>query len=157
MDSGTKMIFISHRGNIDGPNEESENNPSYIDLAIDEGFDVEIDLWMVGSKLYLGHDEPDIKIDENFLLDRESVLWVHCKNGAALDFAANNYLNCFFHDTDDYTITSAGFVWAYPGKDRASDHCIMVKPEFFNFPSTENYAGVCSDYIRKIRQDVQGS
>lgn len=151
------MILISHRGNIDGSNEEFENQPSYIDLAMDDGFDVEIDFWVVGNKLYLGHDEPDVKINEKFLLDREARLWVHCKNGAALDFAANNYLNCFFHDTDDYTITSAGFVWAYPGKDRASDHCIMVKPELFDFPNTDGYAGICSDYIRKIREDVQRS
>ena len=38
------MILIAHRGNIDGPNPEMENNPQYIDKAIDSGYNVEIDV-----------------------------------------------------------------------------------------------------------------
>ena len=39
------MILISHRGNIDGPNEVRENSPYYIMEALEAGYDVEIDLW----------------------------------------------------------------------------------------------------------------
>ena len=38
------MIIISHRGNLDGPDKERENNPHFIDDCITKGFDVEIDL-----------------------------------------------------------------------------------------------------------------
>ena len=31
------MILISHRGNIDGPNTDNENKPSYIASAISRG------------------------------------------------------------------------------------------------------------------------
>ena len=49
------MIFISHRGNING-NNFLENNPDYISETIGKGFDVEIDLWVKKGQLYLGHD-----------------------------------------------------------------------------------------------------
>ena len=39
-------IWIAHRGNTRGPNPEKENQPEYILQAINEGFDVEIDVWM---------------------------------------------------------------------------------------------------------------
>ena len=38
------MILISHRGNINGPNPEMENNPEYIQKALDLGYDVEVDV-----------------------------------------------------------------------------------------------------------------
>ena len=36
------MIYISHRGNLTGPNKKWENNPEYIRKALDDGFNVEI-------------------------------------------------------------------------------------------------------------------
>ena len=39
-------ILIAHRGNTRGPKPEKENQPEYILQAIQEGFDVEIDVWM---------------------------------------------------------------------------------------------------------------
>ena len=39
------MKMISHRGNVRGMIKESENNPTYINAAISDGYDVEIDVW----------------------------------------------------------------------------------------------------------------
>ena len=39
------MKLIAHRGNINGPNPETENTVNQIDKCIEEGYDVEIDLW----------------------------------------------------------------------------------------------------------------
>ena len=47
------MKFISHRGNIDGPNPEWENDPSRIEDVLNKGYDVEIDVWKIGAKLFL--------------------------------------------------------------------------------------------------------
>ena len=33
-------IYIAHRGNTDGPNPNRENDPTYIDEAINAGFNV---------------------------------------------------------------------------------------------------------------------
>ena len=52
------MIKIAHRGNTKGVNLDDENYPDYIDDAINNGFDSEIDIWLQGRRLYLGHDEP---------------------------------------------------------------------------------------------------
>ena len=52
------MILISHRGNVDGPNPEKENHPSYIDMTIKAGYNVEIDVWYIDNNWYLGHDAP---------------------------------------------------------------------------------------------------
>jgi hypothetical protein len=74
------MILISHRGNIDGKYESQENEPNYIDKAISKGFDVEIDVWYVDGNLLLGHDKPDYFTDFEFIKNRNSKLWIHCKN-----------------------------------------------------------------------------
>jgi len=57
------MIYISHRGNINGRIEDSENKPEYIDDTIQLGFDVEIDVWYIDGKWWLGHDGPQYEID----------------------------------------------------------------------------------------------
>ena len=49
------MFFISHRGNVNGKNQEYENNPEYILEAIGLGFDVEVDIWLYKTKLYFSH------------------------------------------------------------------------------------------------------
>ena len=58
------MILISHRGNIDGVKPTKENSPEYILEAISLGYDVEIDVWKVDGKWFLGHDEPEYAIQE---------------------------------------------------------------------------------------------
>jgi glycerophosphoryl diester phosphodiesterase len=52
------MKLIAHRGNINGPNPLRENSIDYIEEAISEGFDVEIDLRVEDNQCYLGHDDP---------------------------------------------------------------------------------------------------
>ena len=52
------MKLISHRGNINGPNKEQENHPDYITSALKQGYDVEVDVWLIDGNIVLGHDEP---------------------------------------------------------------------------------------------------
>ena len=53
--------IISHRGNLIGVKPECENNPTYIDQAIAEGFDVEIDVWFIDGEFFLGHDSARVR------------------------------------------------------------------------------------------------
>ena len=62
------MILISHRGNRNGKNVDRENSPDYIQEALDEGYDVEIDVWVKDDKFFLGHDEPEYTTDKEFLM-----------------------------------------------------------------------------------------
>ena len=74
------MKAISHRGNIKGPVPDKENRPSYIDCAIGNGYDVEIDVRSIDGELWLGHDEPQYKVEHKWLWIRRKNLWIHCKN-----------------------------------------------------------------------------
>tara|TARA_A100001515_G_scaffold102602_1_gene83263 strand:+ start:39 stop:509 length:471 start_codon:yes stop_codon:yes gene_type:complete len=148
------MIFISHRGNIDGKILEKENHPDYIINALTLNYDVEIDVWFDSGSFYLGHDYPQYKINESFL--ENSSLWCHAKNYDALErMISNNNIHCFWHQKDNYTITSRGCIWCYPGHNKFKN-CIDVMPELEN-TDLDNYTfkskGVCSDFIQKIRRN----
>jgi len=141
------MILISHRGNLTGKNEKYENHPNYINDAKKKGFDVEIDVWFKENNFYLGHDKPLYEIDHSFLEDRK--FWCHAKSSAALNELSK--LNChyFWHDTDDYTITSKGYIWIYPDKPILKNG-ICVLPEQTNQKNIE-CKGICSDFIEKYK------
>jgi hypothetical protein len=141
------MILIAHRGNINGPMESCENEPTYIDTAIKKGFDVEVDVWYIDGQLYLGHDKPQYGIDFRWFRDRLTKLWVHCKNiEAILFFKDNQYpFNYFWHENDTITLTSLNHIWAYPSKQPIKKS-IAVMPEIHNDDITE-CIGICSDYI----------
>jgi len=144
------MLIISHRGNLIGSNKELENRPDVIQSVIDnEGFSVEIDLRMKNNELYLGHDEPQYKIDYEFLEKNKSDLWIHCKDNDAFAFCISKNLHYFWHDRDDYTLTSFGYVWAYPGKENVGNLTIAVMPEKKWTPTQVKYNkffGICTDF-----------
>jgi len=140
------MKYIAHRGNINGPNPQDENKPSYIEQAIHLGYYVEIDLWFVNNMLFLGHDVPQYKIDADFLYKWKDKLFCHCKNIPALEYVLNNIadLECFSHDKDDCVLTSKNNIWTYPGKDLTPiSFCVM--PECAD-QIPVHCLGVCTDY-----------
>jgi len=138
------MILISHRGNIDGPNAKLENKPLYIQRALELGFNCEIDVWYINGEYQLGHDEPKIHVKE-YMIEHPN-LWCHAKNLEALEvMLKNDKIHCFWHETDQYTITSKQFIWTYPGK-YASENCIIVDNS--QDPPNYNCKGICSDYVQ---------
>jgi hypothetical protein len=149
------MILISHRGNIDGKIPSFENNPEYVDEAITAGYDVEIDVWGIDGELFLGHDNPQYPIGWDWLKERSSNLWIHCKNiDALLYFTDIDYslelFNYFWHENDTVTLTSENWIWAFPGKQPINGS-IAVMPEIYNDDVSEA-AGVCSDYIQNYKK-----
>lgn len=152
------MILISHRGNISGRIIEKENSIEYIESALEKNYDVEIDVWKIKNKLYLGHDQPENKVSKKFLENEK--LWCHAKNIEALEYMiGNKNINCFWHQKDDYTLTSNGFIWAYPGR-KVNCKSIVVMPETFdkNFDNLKAYkmtAGICSDNIGLIKEILE--
>ena len=61
------MLYISHRGNLDGINKEFENKPPYILNALKKKFNVEVDIWFKKGEFFLGHDEPENLINYEFI------------------------------------------------------------------------------------------
>ena len=146
------MIIISHRGNLNGPSEE-ENSTAAIDTAIHKGFYVEIDVWAIDSKLYLGHDVPKDEISFRWLRDRCTKLWVHCKNLEAAVYINTNCVNAtfFWHQTDDFVLTSNNYFWTYPGK-KLCNNSIAVMPEIAIDKYPVGIYGVCTDYPEKYKE-----
>jgi hypothetical protein len=145
------MIYIAHRGNTNGKFESYENEPNYIDKAISDGFDVEVDVWMIEGVLYLGHDEPQYGITQHWLNERNSKLWIHCKNVEAMEwFNSIGGFNYFWHQQDTVALTSMNIIWAYPGKQPIIGS-IAVMPEIHN-DDLDSCIGICSDYIENYKK-----
>jgi hypothetical protein len=144
------MILIAHRGNINGPSND-ENEPKLIMDTLVQGFQVEVDVWFQDGKFILGHDSPTYEVPDFFL--EQAGLWCHAKNIDALvalqELGVKHY---FWHQEDDYTLTSSGYIWTYPGKV-LTELSIAVMPEtIMNVADLPlNIAGVCSDYVGVLK------
>ena len=114
------MKLIAHRGNLKGKNPKYENHPDYILDAVWAGFDVEIDVWNVKGQWLLGHDAPN-----------------------------NKNIHSFWHQNDDFALTSQGYIWTFPGK-KLHKNSVAVKPEQFDFKDIEICYAVCSDFAGEI-------
>jgi hypothetical protein len=141
------VILISHRSNLKGPYtaEYGENHPSSIEGVINKEFDVEVDVWLIGGKYILGHDNPQYEVNLSFL--KNSHFWCHAKNLEALHSLIRENIHCFFHDIDAATLTSRGWIWTYPGQPILSDRAIVVMPERITNYDISKAGGICSDFI----------
>jgi hypothetical protein len=146
------MILISHRGNVFGENISDENSQAYIQSALSLGLDCEVDIHLIDSCLYLGHDTPEHKLDLEWLEERKSRLWIHCKNLKALSYFNRKDFNYFWHQNDKATLTSRGFIWAYPGM-QPIENSIAVMPEL-NREDFSGCIGVCSDFVGRYLEKV---
>ena len=151
------MNLISHRGNLNGSIAEKENSPSYIDEAIKSGFHVEIDLFAIGKTLFLGHDFPQYKIDEEFLEERSSKLLIHAKNISAATILADTQHHFFFHSSDKFTLTSKKYIWVHDfnittdKKTKVKSKFIipLITNELIDAFDNKNIYAICSDYVTK--------
>ena len=147
------MKLIAHKGNVNGPNPSTENTPQQIEWCIENGYDVEIDVRynVEKDKFYLGHDESKYEINWWWLAGKLEHLWIHCKDLTTLhEFTSNTSgYNYFWHQVDEYTLTSQGQIWASSGKPYKEDTVIVVE----NPEDVKEYDcyGICSDYVGKIR------
>lgn len=149
------MIFISHRGNLYGKDTETENSTKSIDTALSLGFDVEVDIWFKDNSFHLGHDRPQYPIDKEYLVNPK--IWCHLKNEEALltlkDLKID--IHYFWHEQDQYTITSKGYIWSYIGMP-ISKYSICVLPEKTNniLQNIKHSLGICSDEIALYKEKI---
>jgi hypothetical protein len=143
------MKLISHRGNIYGPNLTLENTTPHIINAIINGFEVEIDVWKTSGGLFLGHDAPAHPITIDFL--KNPLLWCHAKNAEALHYLVRNSVHCFWQESDEFSITSNGFIWGHSrllkSPKSIKSTTIICCPEAKKNPLGKKVAGICSDYV----------
>lgn len=146
------MLIIAHKGNLTGPSVH-ENEPDYLAHAIDSGFIAEADIWAAGSNLFFGHDGPQYEVPPDYIKRYGQGTIFHCKNLDALDFLRNSNQHFFWHQEDDYALTSYGYIWVYPGKTAKNTiHYIIVNPHAIDLPiDLRNVAGICTDYVQLLR------
>ena len=144
----------NYGGNLGGKQLNNENNPNYILRALTAGYNVEIDVWFIKGKFKLGHDEPIYDFPFELFENHFSKLWLHCKNIEAMialnEFPNQHIVNYFWHQEDDITLTSKGYIWAYPGKQPIKNS-IAVMPEL-NKDDLTQAIGICSDYIKDYKE-----
>ncbi len=65
-----------------------------------------------------------------------------------------NETNSFWHNVDDYTLTNKKYIWTNIGRD-LTVRSIMVMPEVADETLKNtlnvNCAGICSDWVQKIK------
>jgi hypothetical protein len=141
--------WILHRGLSQGPDPSLENNEENLKKCIEDGWNVEFDLWYKDGQIWLGHDAPTTLLRDIGLLASKNT-WIHCKNVAMLQYMVENYpfATFFSHDTDEAVLTSNGYIWCYPGF-QAGKNSILVMPERVPTMQIDLTAigGVCTDYL----------
>jgi len=137
------LKIIAHRGNLRGKDLQRENKQNAIDECIRMDIDVEIDFWFNDGEFFLGHDNPETKIDETFLISRKKHLWIHAKNFEAVEcLSLYPELNWFWHEDDKMTFTSKNKIWCYPGTYVKNG----ITVELGEKKSIPQVLGVCTDY-----------
>lgn len=139
------MILIAHRGNIEGSNKSLENYPGYVDTALEKGYHAEIDVWRVDGKLLLGHDSPQYPVDVKFLKNEK--LLCHAKNRDAFEYMLQfDDIHSFWHQEDEYTLSSRRIPIIYPNKPLVAGGIAMIRDYYTETDYSLCY-GICSDYV----------
>lgn len=150
----SSIKYISHRGNIQGKNLWFENSPEYIQTTLNLGYEVEIDLRIQDGKLYLGHDVPQYEINEKWLKDRSSMLWIHAKDAeSALWLINRSWAQFFCHENDKYTLTSNGWLWCHDWTTELDSRCVvpLLSLDSLNSYNKYGFGAICSDYIKDAK------
>lgn len=142
---------ICHRGNVNGPQKQLENNFGILIQRSIRGMDVEIDVWYHEDSLWLGHDKPEHKITLEWLASSKRRL-IHCKDGKTLEYLTLESgkkaldLHLFYHTHEHYAITTKGHIICCPGQPLLKGSLCMM-PEMANYTEEEkfNCFSICSD------------
>lgn len=146
------MKIIAHRGNLEGPS-QNENSFDKLYLALDQGFDIEIDVWFKNNNFYLGHDHPEFKIHHNDInLLESSKTWTHAKClKTASELNKNKKINFFFHENDKMTLTSKNYIWMFPNT-QIIERAVVVLPENYKNINLDWAFGICTDFPIRYRK-----
>ena len=101
----------------------------------------------VKTKIFIYGSETDLLLGTIFLINEK--FWCQAKNlPAILEMKKYPNIHYFWHQEDDITLTSKGYIWAHPGMQPLSNS-IAVLPELYN-EKVLGCVGVCSDYIKNF-------
>jgi hypothetical protein len=138
------MILIAHRGCTEGSNASIENKPDHLLSLLVQGYHVEIDTWFKNNEFDFGHDGPLYKVNISDFIRFSGQCWFHCKNVNALSEFRKYNANYFWHQNDDYVITSWEYIWANVGQ-RMKGESVAVLPEVKEPENLKDAYAICTD------------
>lgn len=148
-------LLISNRGNLEGPREKKENSIDYVTHALDQGYHVVVDTWIMGEQhLALGSQLPQYSTSLDFIKNQKIIC--RCKTPETLQYLLDEGVHCFM-DTKgaNPTLTSGGLIWNNPGQ-AVTSRGIFTMPEWImEDPRTVSNlpcSGICSNFIKKISE-----
>lgn len=147
------MKVISHRGNLRGVNPDKENRPSYIDCAIQLGYEVEVDIRYIDDEFWLGHDEAQYKIERSWMALRKDSIWYHCKDlNSAIELSKLKEFKFFCHTQDNYILTSTGHLWVHDLSELVDETCIIPLLDLNSIKKFKHLKpfAVCTDYVYEL-------
>lgn len=155
-----KPRIIAHRANLNGPNPSTENTLDAIQICMWEGLDIELDIWYIDGKYFLGHDSPKTEFDfREYKFELDTKLYLHAKTIETLQALLKMQIDiyghdCFIHDKDIATLTFCNKIWTYPGQELFKSS-IVVMPEYQprqyrdqvkELYLNEELYGICTDF-----------
>ena len=141
---GFDGIIISHLGNIDGRQPEKENQLKYLQVALDAGYHVCVEVVFKNGAFLLPSAAGMQNAPPAFFAKKR--IWSRCHDADTLDALCNIGAHAFSATTADLTLTSHQFIWTLPPKE-LSLRSIAVYPEFADADWLDKYepAGLCSN------------
>jgi hypothetical protein len=148
--------LISHRGNINGVNTERENEQTYLQEAIEAGYDVELDIRRLNHTLWFGHDGPTHMASMAWLLNYKNNLWIHTKNFDAMDFLIEHNFRVFYHQIEDHVVIgNTRIIWSRAISEASTRSMIpLLSMDDINQVDIKslNVYAICSDFVQTIKE-----
>jgi len=161
----SKLKVIAHRGLLNGPSSEKENNIKIILSNIKEYPNIinELDIWIDSEEIYVGHDYKKKIIEPKILYENSKNLILHIKgikliSEKSLNLFNNVLNNChyFTHQEDDFVITNRGWIWSHPRNGFVKNTICVLPEEIESIDLAikknkfKNLHGICTDYPLKM-------
>ena len=156
------MLFISHRGNLEGPDLSKENSVEYVGEAIDKGYHVVVDVWISPTenknlvKLGLGDTHPQHSVSLGFL--KQPKIIARAKTLPTFQILCDNNIHAFL-DGFVTRLTTKGLVWTSPGTKTIIPRAVLNMPEILTddpkILSNLKISGICSNNISLYRKILQ--
>ena len=108
------MRVVSHRGNTTGPGSLCER--SFVERALADEYDVEVDVRCDGGMLTVGHDASIYELPVLWTKEPTvSRLWYHAKDEAAMTRLASINVRRFAHDAEaSVLVYPERYAWIHP-------------------------------------------
>lgn len=149
------MIIVAHRGLTEGPCEKTENSPEIINNAINQGFDVEVDIWYIDGDFFFGHDNPQYDANEYMKnIKNPEKYWFHAKNVEAVSKLIDINLRVFYHTDEEIVMTSKQELWSVCGKKHQNSMLVLPEVSGIGVEKNDNILGVCTDYAIKWQKEL---